>query len=506
MKKIYYYIILFIALPYLGVSQSTETESALRNSQYFYGGSARFSAMGGAFTGLGGDITSLSMNPASVGVYSGLQMVFTPSLKYNKAKANVLGSVKENSGYNFNFHNIGLISSYKLLNDTRWKSFNFAIGYNQLQDFSNTVVGQNFNKERSLMDDFINNASNGLRWADYEELAWNSYLLNFDTTQSEYWTPITDAISKSDEAGIEQNKIVNKEGTLGEYFVSLGGNYAEKFYFGLGLGILRSNYTVTRTHEEIDTKNYVGWGVGTDFQSFSFLEYEKHKALGVNFKLGAIYKPIDQIKLGFAIHSPTFFDINYQWYNKMTVNVLDSTSMSTNELSSETDNYRFEYKLTTPFRFLAGGSFRIMNFAIISVDYEFIDYSMSRLKFEDGTSIVKDNDYMNMHYAKSHNFRVGSEFRYNQFYARFGYGFYDNPRNDKFENVYSSDITHYPTFRTNRQVYSTGIGYREKSFFIDAAYKYSFYQTNNNLIQPITVPINTKFDISKYLLTIGFRF
>ena len=488
------YIIPLLLLPFITVSQNTEIASALRNSQYFYGGSARFTAMGGAFTSLGGDITSLSLNPASVGVYSGLQMVFTPSLKFNNVKTNVLGTSREDFEYDFSFHNIGLISSYNLMNDTRWKSFSFAIGYNQLSDFNNQIVGNYRNDERSLMQSFVDNANDSTRWFDYEELAWDSYLMNYDTT---YWTPITDVMNSDPDAGIDQEKIISTEGSLGEYFITVGGNYSDKLFLGAGISILRYNFKIQKIYKETDTRDDIYW-----FDSFRFQEYEKHTSTGINMKLGAIYKPVEAVRLGLAIHTPTFFNsMSYQWYNSMTTHTDDG-----NSYPAETDTYQYNYQLTTPFRLLTGASFRIGNFAIVSADYEYIDYSMNRLKLEDGTNMIEDNDFISANYGKGHNIRVGSEFKYDRFYMRLGYAFYDAPQNDKSQMVYSNYRNNDVESQTNRQIYSAGIGYRENSFFIDAAYKYSFYQTNDYLIQPIDDPVNTQFDINKFIVSLGFRF
>ena len=57
-------------------------DDALRYSQVFYGGTARFMSMGGAFTALGGDLSSLSQNPAGIGVFRASEMSVTPQLNY----------------------------------------------------------------------------------------------------------------------------------------------------------------------------------------------------------------------------------------------------------------------------------------------------------------------------------------------------------------------------------------------------------------------------------------
>ncbi len=58
-------LLLAISFMFQGVI-AQNVDDALRYSQIFYGGTARFMSMGGAFTALGGDISSLSQNPAGL--------------------------------------------------------------------------------------------------------------------------------------------------------------------------------------------------------------------------------------------------------------------------------------------------------------------------------------------------------------------------------------------------------------------------------------------------------
>ena len=98
MKKISLIIsaILFVS----AISFSQNVDDALRYSQVFYGGTARFMSMGGAFTALGGDISSLSQNPAGLGVFRSSEITLTPQLMYNKTSASFNG-ITEDYLYNF---------------------------------------------------------------------------------------------------------------------------------------------------------------------------------------------------------------------------------------------------------------------------------------------------------------------------------------------------------------------------------------------------------------------
>ena len=142
-------------------AQNTEFDAALRYSQNFYGGTARFTSMGGAFTALGSDMTSISLNPAGLGVYSGLQIEVTPSLGYFQSNTNTIGYTKEDFEYNFNFHNLGLAAAFKPSGETRWENINIGFGYNQLNDYNQKNHARHINKDVSLLDEWVENTNQG---------------------------------------------------------------------------------------------------------------------------------------------------------------------------------------------------------------------------------------------------------------------------------------------------------------------------------------------------------
>ena len=84
-------LILAISFMFQGVI-AQNVDDALRYSQIFYGGTARFMSMGGAFTALGGDISSLSQNPAGLGVFRSSELTITPQLFNIKTTAGFNGT------------------------------------------------------------------------------------------------------------------------------------------------------------------------------------------------------------------------------------------------------------------------------------------------------------------------------------------------------------------------------------------------------------------------------
>src|SRR5674476_53753 len=88
MKKLI--LTLFATAGLMSLSFGQYVDQALMFSQQNYGSTARSKAMGNAFGAIGGDFSSLSINPAGIGVYLRSEVMVT---------ANVLGSnsVESNS-------------------------------------------------------------------------------------------------------------------------------------------------------------------------------------------------------------------------------------------------------------------------------------------------------------------------------------------------------------------------------------------------------------------------
>ena len=72
----------FIIYLLLGISAtySQTYEDVLRYNSFYHDGSSRFNSMGGAFGALGGDLSSISINPAGSSVF--LESEFGISINY----------------------------------------------------------------------------------------------------------------------------------------------------------------------------------------------------------------------------------------------------------------------------------------------------------------------------------------------------------------------------------------------------------------------------------------
>jgi hypothetical protein len=311
MKKL---IVSILIIPLVSMSLMAQNDvDAMRFSQNFYGGTGRSLSMGGAFGALGGDFSSLSINPAGIGVYRGSEFTITPSINFDKATASYLGTDYNDVKYKFGLENLGFVSTYNTNRSEGWVSASFAIGYNRLNDFNQNISIVGHNAKSSLLDDFAANSNGTTGTAAspyYEDLAYNTDLLYVvDTTAN----PLvyTNDMQAQNTYGQDQEEQITTRGGIGEYTFSFGANYSNRLYLGLTVGIQSLRYDEVKHHTETEVTpiDY--------FHSFTFDQYFNTTGTGYNLKLGVIYKPVEMLRLGFAFHLPTFYKLESEFHTNM---------------------------------------------------------------------------------------------------------------------------------------------------------------------------------------------
>ena len=490
MKTIYILIITgcFMLLP---LRAQNETD-ALRYSQNFFGGTARSTAMGGAFGALGGDFSSASINPAGIGVYRSNELTVSPGLFYDNTSTSYLGNTRTDNMYQFTLNNLGFVFSNQTGKDKGWAGYTFGIGYNQLNNFNrNTMMGgimlSGGSQSSSLLDNFTNNANaNPQVWSDYyEELAWLANLMPFDTIGQEYWNDITDA-----GYGQSQRRRIQETGSMGETALTFGANYGNRLYFGATFGIHRMRYSQYTDHTELDDAQIIPY-----FNSFTFRETLETRGTGYTFKAGLIFRPISLIRIGAAFHIPTFYRIREDFYTDMQSTFDEGTGEP--DYFERSPVNQFEYWLRTPYRAIGSVAFQIGRVAMIGVDYEYMDYRQANMDSRvSDYSLLDVNDRIQNIYSVAHNVRAGAELHMGPMYLRAGAAFYDSPYKSTEVNAEAWNF-----------IYSGGLGFRSKSIFFDLAYSlrtqdYQYYLYIPEDVNGATINANKH----QFVATLGFRF
>ena len=139
-------------------------------------------------------------------------------------------------------------------------------------------------------------------------------------------------------------------------------------------------------------------------------------------KFGVIVRATDWVRVGGAIHSPTWYNnMRDYWYSSLSAEYDNNDYF---QRTSPEGNY--DYEIETPWRAMGNIAFIIGKVALISADYEYIDYSKAELKGYD-YGFYNENTAIKNKYEKSQNIRVGGEYKLGQLALRAGYSFYGSP-------------------------------------------------------------------------------
>lgn len=479
------YITLLFLSAFTGIIYAQTADEALRYSQQNHTGTARSTAMGGAFGALGGDYSSIGINPAGLAVYQSSEFTFTPTIGMRK---NTSGKLSDDR-YTFGLSNIGYVTTFKPRINSKdgWQNINFGIGYNKINNFKKASISEIENSPNSMLDEFAINANGRSPMnldAFYEGLAFDTYLI--DTIPGgngrKYDIPIYT------EDLMYQKKNIEQKGRMGEFNLSLGANYSHKLYIGASLGFQSIYHKSTDRYEEMTYE-----GSTSSLYNYFFNQYTETSGVGVNLKLGLIYKPHQNIRLGAAVHTPTFFSMEDTYRNEM-ISYFDPELFQDEEGNSsfyaESPTGSYKYNLRTPMKFTLSGALILSQKAIISLDYDFTDYSSA--KFSDNTNSL---DYTNTEikdfYKNTNNLRAGLEYRVSSVLSlRGGFSHFGNP---------------YKHINEPYNIYSTGFGIRQGNFFFDAAYSYSHKEESFTYYSSSDI-VDIKDENHQVRLTFGFKF
>lgn len=466
-------------------TQAQNEVDALRYSMSTIAGTARYVSMGGAFGALGADFSTLSTNPGGIGLYKKSEFTISPSYYIGSTNSDYYGKSINDNKHNFNLGNVGIIVSNERGNGVI-SNFQYGFGLNRINNFNNRMLVEGYNNSSSIIDTYVNDA-NGIYYDDLQyypydlEPAWQTYLIDtIEGFENQYYGVIQPG------GDILQRKEINSWGSINEMVFSMGANIGDKIYIGGTLGFPFIRYFEESTYVEEDAQN-----IHYDFKSLRLTQNLKTTGSGFNVKFGTIVRATNWLRLGGAIHSPT-------WYNNMK----DSwwTDLSTEFDNGDYYNYRspngnYTYELNTPWKAIGSAAFIIGRSLILSAEYEYLDYTSIKLRARD-YNFYNENNAIREKYAITQNIKLGSEFRVKHFALRAGYSIFGSPFK---EGVNDAQTTNY----------SVGFGFRDKNYFLDFGYvlsvrneDYYLYGSENIVLEPV----KNEHMASNFLVTLGLRY
>ncbi len=511
MKKLIIISLGLLCLTLTGRAQDATnfSKTALDLMMLSPGGSARIQGIGGAGTALGGDITTASLNPAGLGFYNRGDASFTPSLNFINSDGRYLNSTSGTSLTNFNIANAGVVINKSKPNNEGFKGGSFGISINRVGNFQNDYTYEGFNPEYDFVDYAVNaeNAFDGLVPDDFSLLAFNVGVIDEFAVPDEGQNEIfingfprsTDLLDKDgndfiffdrntyrgDDLGYPteddptyQYENIRTRGGIYQTALSYGGNYDDKIYFGVGLGLFWLRQEVERDYIEEPSRS--------DLSRLRMTDRYTLDGGGVNGTFGLIVRPVTPLLLGISYTTPSIFTLEQTRLLRLNTDYTDG------EFYSEEFFYpSFRYDLRTPGRLRAGATFFVGKHGFITGDVESVNFSNANLQRPSEGDFRFDNSVI-ADYNSVLNYRLGAEFRMDIFRFRAGYAYYDDPTDDGIDNADDQ--------------FTFGAGIKTQMFYVDLGIITGIEQQQRVTPFPTADVADINSNITRASLTLGFTF
>lgn len=569
MKKLY----LFLAMGCFATTVWGQSAiDAYRFSQPDLKGTARSLGMGGAFGALGGDLSSISINPAGIGVYRSNEIGTTMEFSFGNASSNSQGMKTDKSNFNYYFDNIGGVASMRLFN-SQFKNFNVGFTYNKRANFDRKYGGAIPNLQTSMSNYVAGVANNSqITEADVTTTAgFNPYnptdggyaapwitILGFDgflinptgnVERPDWLGQFGDGTSGSGYFNVEES------GGVEEFNIALGGNISDVVYWGMNFNLVGLEYKMDAMWGE-SLKNAYVFNPAANEEQITNSEWRLSNSYrangnGFSYQAGLILKPVQELRLGFAFQTPTFYNIEENYIGGINANYFGkSYSVVTNNRSEALNNYNFK----TPWKLNMSAAGVFDSRFILSADWELNFYKGMRFSEEQNDyydyGYGYDNNYYYTYYTPAplmakekqtrggmfdydpfgetnnditnyfnttSNIRLGAEYRVTPNVSlRAGYSLMQSPYTEDLKNdrvtVYTSGTMPNYVVAGNTNCLTAGAGYRSGGFYIDMAYVFKTQNSTYHAFTPdpgssIKSPqSDLTFNTSRIVLSTGVRF
>jgi len=472
---------LALTLGWGGTTFAQSEADALRYTRLGITGSARVQGIGGAQVALGADPATIALNPAGLGMFRRSEFSFSPGIQSTNTQATVGGFGFSDDRSVLSFPHLGLVVSSRKGDEDEgdWRGANFGVSLTRLNNFNQRINYRSTVEPPNTIVDYFAEQAAGRTEADLDAefdnfttlagLAYGTFLINF---QDEFGRPTTNAQPIYSLGQIEQQEEIQRRSSQNQLDIGVGTSFRDRIYLGASLGIVTTTfkqesifreggyyvdqYTVNETTGEAEIV------LDGDY-SLELRDEFTAEGNGINLKIGVIARPIDALRLGLSVQTPTAYTFTDTYQRSLQATTLNpATAQPETNTATELPG-EFTYRLTTPFRATAGLAFFIGKYGFVTGDVEFVDYSDMRFSEDDdvfgssGNFFTDVNSRISNTYRSAVNYRLGAEGRYEVFRLRAGYAHTADP----YKNA---------AFDGEIQTYTLGTGVRLKNYYADLAY------------------------------------
>ena len=470
MKKLQF---LFIGLMSMTTIYAQDISDAVRYSQSEIQGTARFRALSGAFGALGGDMSAVSINPAGSAIFAQSHASFSLSNLSSKNDTQYFNGFTSISESDFDINQGG--ASFVFANNNSsspWRKFTIGVAYDKTNNYDDTwnAVGTNTNNQS--IDFYFLNYADGVRLGDislignesitdaYSDignvfgfahqqafLGYQSYILEPDADDDNN----TSYTSNLANGNFDHDYYYTSTGMNGKIAFNMAAQYGDNLYLGLNLNSHFINYDRTTSLFENNSNN------NSLVSSIEFNNTLSTTGSGFSFQLGGILKLTNEFRLGLTYDSPTWYTISEETTQYLATIRDDNGANVTAVVNPQIVNIYPNYRIQTPAKITGSLAYVFGTQGLISFDYSVKDYSATQFK-PTGDFTGLNSDVANVLTSAS-TYRIGGEYKIQQFSLRGGYRFEESP--------YANGFT-----VGDLNGYSLGLGYSFGNTKLDLTYDY----------------------------------
>lgn len=501
MKKIFIMVTAVMAVTF---SQAQDITDALRYSTEELTGTARFRAMSGAFGALGGDLSSININPAGSAVFN--DSYSTVTLNYNQRNNDTryFNGFTSNRDSDFNFDQAGAVLVFNSTDpENRWGRFTIGLNYSQTNNFNDNYVARGISNTsidryflgyadgiplelletldgESITDLYTFLGENEGFGAQQAFLGYQGFVINPQTNAANN-TLYNSALGSGN---FDQQYNYSSTGLNGKFTFNVAAELNSTLYFGANLNAHFLNFDKTTRLRENNSN------LGSETNEITFLNNLNTTGNGFSMQAGTIAKLGTNFRVGFSYDSPTWYVIN-----EKTSQRLDTYSVEFDEnvsVNPNVVNIYPDYKLKSPGKLTGSLAYLFGTQGLISFDYSYKDYSNTEFRPVNDPEFMFQNNILSENLQAASTIRLGGEYRIQSWSLRGGYRMEDSP--------YKNETT-----IGDLKGYSLGLGYNFGNIRLDLAYDKASRTDNPQLYQ--VGLINTAGidrDFSSVILSLSF--
>lgn len=481
MKKNFIFLLGILCVQLNAQSLSDALRYSMTNTQ----GSARFTAMGGAFGAVGGDLSAIEINPAASSIFSFSELGLSLNSIQLENTARYFNGTSVDKGNDISLGQAGIVLVLNEDTGGNWSKLSFGFNFTKNTNFDNSFGVTGVNPNRGLDRYFLNFAqgrqldeisqignetfneayveignSEGLGYAAQQGLfGYEGFVINpipLNGTDDPTNPAIRDYQSNTQASTNGYTHQYNKtsSGRINKYNINFSAVYQDKLYLGLSINTLNVEYSeVTRFYE-------YGYGPQSGISELDFQNELITTGTGNSFQIGAIYKASNAFRLGLSLESPTYYRLSDQVRQSLTSTIRTENGedvLSLNPLAAGIDTVFPAYQINTNGNVRGSLAYIIRDIGLISIDYSVKGNDRTKFIPTDDTLFSSLNNQIEEEFKASQRLQIGGEFRLNpQISLRGGY---------------QSESSSIVAFDNSQSILSGGLGFNFGASNLDIAFQ-----------------------------------